>query len=135
RALAAPGAPANARLLRCDLVDFWLLAAAAGWRFSAQYLLYPNPWPRPEHVQRRWPAHPVLPALLAGGGAIELRTNWQVYAEEWTVALGLAGRPSQLDGLDEDGAAALSPFEAKYRASGHALWRVHAPAGPEADTG
>jgi len=128
RALAAADAPANAWLLRCDLVDFWTLAAAAGWRFAAQYLLYPNPWPKPEHVQRRWPAHPVLPALLACGGSLELRTNWAIYAEEWSVALGLAGRSWQVDGLDEPAEAALSPFEAKYRASAHPLWRVRAAA-------
>lgn len=135
RALDAAGAPANARLLRCDLVDFWRLAAAAGWRFAAQYLLYPNPWPKPEHVQRRWPAHPVLPALLACGGALELRTNWKVYAEEWSVALSLAGRSWHIDCLDEQAGDALSPFEAKYRASAHVLWRVRAPDDPESGGG
>ncbi|HWU51978.1 MAG TPA: hypothetical protein VN153_04105, partial [Tahibacter sp.] len=76
-----------------------------------------------------------LPALLAGGGALELRTNWKVYAEEWTVALSLAGRSWHIDCLDPHAGDALSPFEAKYRASGHALWRVRAPAGPEAARG
>ncbi len=131
RALAAAGAPADVRLLRCDLVDFWTLAAAAGWRFEAQYLLYPNPWPKPEHVQRRWPAHPVLPALLACGGQLELRTNWAIYAEEWAIALGLAGWSRRVDRLDEPDAVAVSPFEAKYRASAHPLWRVRAAAEPQ----
>lgn len=124
RAVALPHAPENVRLLRCDLVDFWLLAAAAGWRFAQQYLLYPNPWPKPEHLMRRWPAHPVLPALLQSGGALELRCNWQPYALEWARALSLAGRPSPVECLRTGEAAALTPFEAKYRASGHTLWRV-----------
>lgn len=129
RLLAAAGAPDNLRLLRFDLVDFWLLAAGAGWRLQQQYLLYPNPWPKPEHVQRRWAAHPVLPALLACGGRLELRSNWEIYAREWALALQLAGRCWHIDCLDEGEADAVSPFEAKYRASAHRLWRVQADAG------
>lgn len=129
RLLAHAGAPQNVCLLRLDLVDFWLLAARAGWRFQHQYLLYPNPWPKPEHVQRRWAAHPVLPALLACGGALELRSNWEIFAREWGEALQLAGRRWHIDCFDETAdAAALSPFEAKYRDSGHRLWRVRAEA-------
>ncbi len=124
RALDAAGAPRNALLLRCDVVDFWLLAAAAGWRFAAQYLLYPNPWPKPEHVQRRWPGHPVLPALLACGGRLELRTNWKIYADEWCLALQLANIPWHIDCLAEP--QLISPFESKYHASDHLLWRVQA---------
>jgi tRNA G46 methylase TrmB len=124
RALGAADAPSNALLLRFDVVDFWLLAAAAGWRFAAQYLLYPNPWPKPEHVQRRWPGHPVLPALLACGGRLELRTNWKIYADEWCLALQLAELPWHVDCLDAP--QPFSPFESKYHASGHVLWRVQA---------
>lgn len=125
RALQRAGAPENVCLLRCDLVDFWLLAAAARWRFAVQYLLYPNPWPKFEHVLRRWPAHPVLPALLACGGRLELRTNWKTYADEWIVALTLANLPWRRICLSgPDSVPALSPFEAKYRASGHPLYHV-----------
>ncbi|HJU38280.1 MAG TPA: hypothetical protein VJ724_01810, partial [Tahibacter sp.] len=121
RALARDAAAANVVLLRCELVDFWLLALHAGWTFERQYLLYPNPWPKPEYVMRRWPGHPVLPAILACGGAFELRTNWDVYAIEWAQALRVAGREARVDAFEGEG---LTPFEAKYAASGHALWRV-----------
>lgn len=121
RALACVDDVPNARLLRCDLVDFWLLAARAGLRFERQYLLYPNPWPKPEYVMRRWAGHPVLPAILACGGALELRTNWDVYAQEWAAALRVAGREACVEALAADG---LTPFEVKYAASGHGLWRV-----------
>jgi tRNA (guanine-N7-)-methyltransferase len=133
RALGAAGAPRNALLLRCDVVDFWLLAAAAGWRFEAQYLLYPNPWPKPEHVQRRWPGHPVLPALLACGGKLELRTNWKTYADEWCLALQLAKVHWHMDCLNDP--EPISPFESKYRASAHVLWRVQADSAPGSATG
>lgn len=117
-----PAACANALLLHCELVDFWQLAAAARLRCHAQFLLFPNPWPKPEHVMRRWHAHPVLPAMLALGGEIELRTNWRVYAEEFARALPLAGREAWVGSLQPTGS--LTPFERKYMASGHALWRV-----------
>lgn len=132
RASAAAGAPRNVHLVRCDLIDFWLLAAANRWHFAAQYLLYPNPWPKPEHVLRRWPAHPVLPALLALGGRIELRTNWKTYAKEWIAALSIAGQASHIDCLDNPQASPLTPFEAKYRASGHPIWRVVADSSMQA---
>ena len=114
----------NAALLRCDLVDFWLLAAQAAWRFEAQYFLYPNPWPKPEYVMRRWPGHAVLPSVLACGGVFELRTNWEVYAREWALALDVAGRETVVEPLVSEG---LTPFETKYATSGHALWRVLSP--------
>jgi len=121
REIDAGAAPGNAFLLRCELVDFWQLAAAAGLRCERQYLLYPNPWPKPDQFMRRWHAHPVLPALLALGGGIELRTNWRVYAEEFAEALRLAGREACVKEIAAGDP--LTPFERKYAASGHSLWR------------
>ena len=122
RLIDAGSAPANARLLHCELVDFWQLAVAAGLRCERQYLLYPNPWPKPAHLMRRWHAHPVFPLMLVLGGVIEFRTNWRIYAEEFSSALAISGVASTLETfvLDEP----LTPFERKYQASGHALWRV-----------
>ncbi len=118
----AGDAPPNAYLLHCELVDFWQLAAQAKLRCARQFLLYPNPWPKPEHVMRRWHAHPVLPAMLALGGEIELRTNWRTYAEEFAQTLRLAGRDARVESVSP--AQPLTPFERKYAASGHELWRV-----------
>jgi tRNA (guanine-N7-)-methyltransferase len=127
RALARANAdqvapPANAHLLHCELVDFWQLAAADGLRCARQYLLYPNPWPKGEHVMRRWHAHPVFPALVALGGKIELRTNWRAYAEEFAQALRLAGWSAQCATFAPD--SPLTPFERKYAASAQTLWRI-----------
>jgi tRNA G46 methylase TrmB len=126
RAIDAGTAPPNAVLLRCDLVDFWQLAAHAQLRLERQFVLYPNPWPKPEHLRRRWHAHPVLPTILALGGAIELRTNWHVYAEEFAMALRLCGLRGECSAWTAD--PPLTPFERKYAASGHALWRWRAAA-------
>ncbi|UXI67075.1 hypothetical protein [Tahibacter amnicola] len=111
--------------MRCDLVDFWTLAARAGWRFHCQYFLYPNPWPKPEQVQRRWHAHPILPAILACSRRTVLRTNWAIYAQEWAQTLQQLGWETNLHTIactspDE----ALTPFEQKYALSGHTLWQV-----------
>jgi tRNA G46 methylase TrmB len=128
RLIAARGALPNALLLRCDLVDFWQLAAAAKLRCARQFLLYPNPWPKPEHLLRRWHAHPVLPAILALGGEIDLRSNWRTYADEFAAALHVCGRRVTCTKLT-DAPSPLTPFEAKFSASGHALWCCRADAG------
>lgn len=122
----------NLLLLRADLVDFWRLAAAAQWQLARHYLLYPNPWPKPGHLGRRWHAHPVFPTLLALGGELELRTNWETYAMEWQQALLLHGRSAELDSFESCAGAgvagpAASPFERKYLASGQRCWRVQVP--------
>ncbi len=112
----------NLLFLRCDLVDFWLLAAQTGVQFQRQTLFYPNPWPKPEHVGRRWPGHPILPHLLACGLVIELRTNWLVYAQEWALVFRLAtGLTLSVENWSP--ASAETAHERKYLRSGHSLWR------------
>lgn len=124
RLVRAPELPANALLLRGDMIDLWRLIAAAQLRFDQTWLLYPNPWPKPGHLARRWHAHPVFPSIVASARTIELRTNWRIYAEEFAHALALVlERPVAVEPLDAS-LAPISPFERKYRASGHALWRV-----------
>jgi len=125
----AEDCPDNLLLVRADLVDFWRLAAAADWKLARHYLLYPNPWPKPGHLGRRWHAHPVFPTLLALGGELELRTNWETYAREWQQALLLHGRVVEVDSFDAGVAeTVVSPFERKYLASGQRCWCVRSPA-------
>ena len=114
--------PANGFLLRAECADIWRLMAADGWVLQRHFLLYPNPWPKPGHLARRWHGHPVLPALLTISDCLELRSNWLVYVEEMAAALALAGRHSQKEQLPVD--QPISDFEDKYQASGHPLWRL-----------
>lgn len=131
--------PANALLVRADLVDFWRLALAEGWQPQHHYLLYPNPYPKPGHLKMRWQGHPVLPAILALGGRLELRSNWRLYVEEFALALRQAtGLEADVERYYPDNAypasagsfdvgadsAYLSPFEEKYHRSGQPLWRL-----------
>lgn len=116
----------NALLVRAELVDFWRLALAAGWQPARHYLLYPNPYPKASQLKRRWHGHPVLPVILALGGRLELRSNWQLYVEEFAQALlQVTGISRPVEPYTPD-ASYLTPFEAKYHTSGHALWRLTA---------
>lgn len=113
--------PENVILERCDCIDFWQLAAAENLHCERQFLLYPNPWPKPDQVQRRWHAHPIFPALLSLSRNIELRTNWHVYAGEFCEALTIAGVDASVSAHAIDNP--MTPFERKYAASNHTLWR------------
>ena len=111
-------------LARVDLNDFWRLAAQSDWNITHHYLLYPNPWPKSKHLQRRWHGAAVFPSLVALGGQLELRSNWLIYIEEFAKALDLAGAKSEIESLIID--EPLTPFERKYQLSGHQLWRLTA---------
>lgn len=112
-------------LLRAHCEAVWRHLAARRRQLAAHYLLYPNPWPKPAQLKRRVHGHPAFPLLLQLGGALELRSNWQTYVEEFGLALALAGQPAAVSLLTPD-APPLSAFERKYRASGQALWRLQA---------
>lgn len=116
--------PDNALLVRADLVDFWRLADQARWQLERHYLLYPNPYPKAAHLKMRWHGHPVLPTLLALGGQLEVRSNWQLYIEEFALAVAqVTGRQADI-GIWTPGSEYLTPFEAKYDKSGQTLWRL-----------
>ncbi|GAB4182166.1 MAG: hypothetical protein Tsb002_03050 [Wenzhouxiangellaceae bacterium] len=113
----------NILWVRADLVDFWRLARAEGWRLQQHYLLYPNPWPKPGHLQRRWHGHAVFPDLIALGGRLELRSNWSVYVDEFATALGLCcGETPAVEQFTP--AQAITPFERKYADRGEPLYRL-----------
>ncbi len=117
--------PENACLIRADLVDFWRLAVAANWQPEYHFLLYPNPSPKKKDFKLRWHGHPVFKYLVALGGQLECRTNWQLYVVEMQQALKLMGVTADLQPLvvlDEP----LTPFERKYAHSGHNLWQLKA---------
>ncbi len=121
----APGLPTNARLLRAELADTWRLMDEAGWTLARHYLLYPNPWPKPAHLQRRWHGHPAFPALLGLGGRLILRSNFELYVDEFARALALAGVvDAKVVSFRTD--EPISPFERKYATSGHRLFQLTA---------
>ena len=119
----------HAVLVRGRLEDLWRLLLGEGIHVHRHCLWYPNPWPKPVHLQRRWHAHPVWPALLELGGVIELRSNWRVYVDEFALALAACGWISTIAPVADDGDP-MTPFERKYRDSGHPLWCLSATVAP-----
>ena len=114
----------NYRLLRAQCEEVWSWLAGRECRLRAHYLLYPNPWPKPGQLARRVHGHPAFPLLLRLGGSLEMRCNWRIYAEEFGIALAMAGELPVVSVLPV--AEPLSLFERKYRESGHTLWRCRA---------
>ena len=118
------GTNSNYLLLQAQVEDIWALLLADSLRADYHYLLYPNPWPKSKHLQRRVHGHGSFGRLLALGGRIELRSNWQLYVEEFGLAMHLCGRRGVVRQVAGD--PALTLFEEKYRRSGHPLWSFSA---------
>jgi len=78
--------PENTILVQAECADFWLLAKQSEWQLAKHSIYYPNPYPKAKHIKRRWHAHPAYPLLFALGGEVELRTNWEIYADEFSQA-------------------------------------------------
>lgn len=110
----------NYILLRAECEDIWRLLVGSGLKADLHYLLYPNPWPKSSHLQRRIHGHPTFQSLLQLGGQVELRSNWQLYVEEFGIAMnlcGVAGKIAQIMPTEP-----ITLFEKKYQSSGHPLW-------------
>lgn len=112
----------NYLIVRADVNDFWRLAGAENWQLSHHFLLYPNPYPKSSQVQRRWHACAAFKDIIMLGGVIEVRSNWDIYIQEFAVALDTAGKSSTVSPYHSD--EAQTPFERKYWASGQQSWRV-----------
>ncbi len=54
------------------------------------------------------------------GGALELRTNWDIYAQEFAQAAALIGIKGHIEPFSPDSPMTL--FERKYADRGHTLW-------------
>jgi tRNA (guanine-N7-)-methyltransferase len=114
--------PTHLQIIRADQYDVLRMLAEDQSTVAKTYLLYPNPSPKPEHLLRRWHAHPAWPLLLKLSQQIEMRTNWQTYAEEFAFALRFFGRDADITQLESINP--ITAFERKYQQSGHSLWRV-----------
>jgi tRNA (guanine-N7-)-methyltransferase len=110
----------NYLLLQAECEDIWSLLLKAGLYPDYHYILYPNPWPKSGHLQRRVHGNPAFVYLLRLGGQIELRSNWQIYVEEFGLAMTLSGHPGIV--RRPQPATPITLFERKYQSSGHTLW-------------
>lgn len=117
-----PSLPVNLLITQQRCEDVWSSLAEHNLRCDT-YLLYPNPWPKKKHIKRRWHAHPIFPTLLHISESITLRTNWRIYALEFSVALATHNLPHKLTPLPPR-TNYLSPFERKYLLSDHSIFEV-----------
>ncbi|MFC3094872.1 methyltransferase domain-containing protein [Alteromonas sediminis] len=106
----------NYRVIRADVNDFWRLAHDNALTFNRHYLLYPNPYPKPSQLQKRWYASDVMPSLMAISNTLEVRSNWLLYLQEFEQAAMCYGVKGNIRNLD--GSSPMTPFERKYRQSG-----------------
>lgn len=114
--------PDNFVRVRANMVDFWRLLLQHNLHPAKQYLLYPNPWPKSTHLARRWHGHAVFPTIVALGGQIECRSNWRIYIDEFAAALTqITEQAVMVEHFIPT--QTITPFEQKYLASGHVLWR------------
>ena len=111
----------NYLLLRAEAEPFWLCLAEAGITLHSHWLLYPNPWPKASQFKRRVHGHGAFPVLSRLGGSLELRTNWDIYAQEFAQAAALIGMKGHTTSFNPD--APMTLFERKYADRGHTLWR------------
>jgi tRNA G46 methylase TrmB len=116
-----PTALNNYLLLRAEAEPFWYCLAAAGLTLVSHFMLYPNPWPKASQLKRRVHGHGAFPVLARLGGTLEMRTNWGIFAEEFTQAAQLIGLAGSAKAFTPD--TPITLFERKYRQRGHTLWR------------
>ena len=120
--------PSNAIIIQANLLDLYRIMANEDIRLQKHFLLYPNPWPKQTQLKRRWHAMPCFPAMLKLGGIIEVRSNWDIYIEEFSFALNIAGFESTASVYTTD--TPITAFEEKYLASGHQLYSVQCNLNP-----
>ena len=111
----------NYHLLRAEAEPFWCCLAEAGIRLHSHWLLYPNPWPKASQFKKRLHGHGAFPMLAQLGGALEMRTNWHLFAEEFALAADLIGLKGSIDMASPT--APMTLFERKYQERGQTLWR------------
>lgn len=118
----------NVELVRADLVDIWRLMKGHKWPIDKHYVLYPNPWPKKQHLKRRWHGHPVFLSMLQLCEKLELRTNWELYALEFVAAvkhlIGQGVFAGEVSYATFEAIEPISHFEKKYARSAHPLYRV-----------
>lgn len=112
----------NYLVLRADLSDFLRLLVLSDKKLTKHYLLYPNPYPKSAHLQRRWYASSALRDMLKLGGILEVRSNWQLYIQEFSATLAIANVSNQIGVFESD--KAITPFERKYWQSGQSSWQL-----------
>ena len=120
--------PQNAFLIRAELIDFWRLTLekikAGQWAIPYHALYYPNPWPKQSEAGRRFHLHPIFPTLMGLAQTTELRTNWEIYAQEFAQAARILLPNTSVTIQPIKESEPITAFERKYKEARQQLWRV-----------
>lgn len=107
----------NIVFCQAELTDIWRLMATAKLNIEKHFILYPNPWPKPQQVKKRFYAHPVFPTMLTLSPQLVCRSNWDLYLKEMQWLLQACFNiNSQITQVDDQ--SACTRFESKYLHSG-----------------
>ena len=122
---------ANYLLLQADLHDFWRLLlqhienSKPDWHVARQFILYPNPYPKKTQLGKRWHGSALFNVIVKVSANIEIRSNWQLYLQECSVAASFYGLHSALSVIDiGNDSVAYTPFERKYSSAGQACFKL-----------
>ncbi len=117
--------PDNCFIVRGDIIDLLRLFKEQQnkYQFTKIYILYPNPYPKQKHLKLRWHGHSIFKTMMGMGAAIEVRSNWNTYVEEFEFAAQLYDSwESKLEEFVPE--KTVTPFERKYHHSEHRLFRL-----------
>ncbi len=73
----------NAWLVHAEINHFWRLLLESNITIEQHFILYPNPWPK--DIQKRFHGHPIAKTLFSLSPKTVMRTNWEIYANEFTL--------------------------------------------------
>lgn len=124
--------PSNAFWVRGELLDFWKLAhekmQEGLWTVPYHAIFFPNPWPKQSEATRRFHMHPIFPTMLPMAKVTELRTNWEIYAQEFAKAATILGSEKNIELCAEykeyRPEEPETAFERKYMEARQQLWQV-----------
>lgn len=122
--------PPNVYWVRAELLDFWRMVLDAHWNICYHALFYPNPWPKQSEGGRRFHLHPIFPTMMSIAPITELRTNWEIYAQEFATAAKILNSENKISNGLHIECNIFTPknpqtaFERKYTTAGQPLWRV-----------
>ncbi len=122
RLTAQKNIPENLRIVRCDCEDFWRLCLAHNLVFDAHSIFYPNPYPKSEHLKRRWYAHPVWPVCCAISRQLEIRSNEAAYIADTASVLDAMSLQYIREEFTPE--RSITAFERKYHEQGQKLYRI-----------
>jgi len=88
------------------------------------HIYYPNPWPKNTHLKRRIHANPVAPFLFALTSSFILRSNWNIYLEEFAFSANyFLDKESKVEKIEVI-KNFITPFEKKYALSGQQIYEL-----------